>query len=134
MRKFKRNWENDVVIKNSSIHGKGMFALNDIPEEELVMVIRGEVITGKECVRREEKENNVYIFWNGRYYIDTINTDKIKYINHNCDPNCYVDDRDKETLNLISLREIKKGEELTIDYGYEEIYDACSCETCGSEN
>lgn len=130
MRKFKRDWQNDVVVKNSAIHGKGIFALNSIPEEELVMVIRGEVITGKECVRREEEDNNVYIFWNGRYYIDTINTEKIKYINHDCDPNCYVDDRDKETLNLISLREINKGEELTIDYGYEEIYENCSCETC----
>jgi len=134
VRKFTHDWEKNIAVKNSSIHGKGIFALTDIPEEELIMVIKGEVITGKECERREEEENNVYIFWNGRYYIDTINTDKIKYINHNCDPNCYVDDRDKETLNLISLREIKKGEELTIDYGYEEIYDACSCETCGSEN
>ena len=57
-------------------------------------------------------------------------TKKIKYINHDCNPNCEVLDRDKETLNLVSSREIKKGEEITIDYGYEEIYDDCNCRTC----
>lgn len=130
MKKFDRNWEESVIVKNSKIHGKGIFAGSVIPEEELVMIIRGEVISGKECERREEEDNNVYIFWNGRYYIDTVNTDKIKYINHDCNPNCYVDDRDKESLNLISLREIIKGEEITMDYGYEEIYENCSCHTC----
>ncbi|MBU2493534.1 MAG: SET domain-containing protein [Bacteroidetes bacterium] len=130
MKKFDRNWEESVIVKNSKIHGKGIFAGSVIPEDELVMVIRGEVISGKECERREEEDNNVYIFWNGRYYIDTVNTDKIKYINHDCNPNCYVDDRDKESLNLISLREIIKGEEITMDYGYEEIYENCSCHTC----
>jgi len=130
VKKFKNDWEEFVVVKNSKIHGKGIFAAANIPEEELVMVIKGELITGKECEKREEEDNNVYIFWNGRYYIDTVNTKKIKYINHDCEPNCYVDDRDKESLNLISLREIKKGEEITMDYGYEEIYDNCTCQTC----
>ena len=129
-RRFARAWENHVTVKHSKIHGKGIFAKVNIPTEELVMVISGEVITGKECERREEEDNNVYIFWNGRYYIDTANTPKIKYINHDCNPNCYVLDRDKETLNLVSLREIKKGEEITMDYGYDEIYENCSCMTC----
>lgn len=131
---FDRDWETHIIVKNSRIHGKGIFANKNIPKEELVMVIRGEVISGKECERREEEDNNVYIFWNGRYYIDTVKTKKIKYINHDCEPNCYVDDRDKESLNLISLRDIKKGEEITMDYGYEEIYEDCQCYTCSNSN
>ena len=130
IKKFSRDWEEFVKVKNSKIHGKGIFASKNIPEDELVMVIRGELITGKECERREEEDNNVYIFWNGRYYIDTVNTDKIKYINHDCEPNCIVLERDKESLNLVSSREIKKGEEITMDYGYDEIYDGCTCNTC----
>ena len=127
---FLKEWENSVVVKKSPIHGKGIYAKENIPADELIMIIKGEVITGKECERREEEENNVYIFWNGRYYIDTARTKKIKYINHDCDPNCDVLDRDKESLNLVSAREIKKGEEITIDYGYEEIYEDCNCRTC----
>ena len=133
MRNFKRDWENKVLVKDSQIHGKGIFAKVNIPKDELVMVIKGELITGKECERREEENNNVYIFWNGRYYIDTVKTKKIKYINHDCEPNCYVLDRDKESLNLVSRKELKKGDEITMDYGYEEIYENCTCQTCAGK-
>nr|WP_319776222.1 SET domain-containing protein [uncultured Sphaerochaeta sp.] len=132
MKNFARSFENSVVVKKSKIHGKGIFASQTIPPNELVMVISGEVISGKECERREWEDDNVYIFWNGRTYIDTIKTKKIKYINHDCDPNCEVLARDKESLNLVSSREIKKGEEISMDYGYEEIYENCNCKTCTS--
>lgn len=130
MKIFTRSYENNVVVKKSRIHGKGIFASKNIPANELVMVISGEVISGKECERREWEDDNVYIFWNGRTYIDTVNTKKIKYINHDCNPNCEVLARDKESLNLVSVREIKKGEEILMDYGYEEIYENCNCYTC----
>lgn len=130
MKKYNKNWEESVIVRSSNIEGSGIFTKADIPGNELVMIIQGEVITGKECERREEEDDNVYIFWNGRYYIDTNNTAKIKYINHSCDPNCDVLDRDKESLNLVSCREIKAGEEITMDYGYDEIYDICACDLC----
>lgn len=125
-------WENVVEVRYSEIHGNGIFAVSDIPEGVLIMLIKGEVIDTEECIRREEKENNVYIFWNGDNYIDASLTQKIKYINHHCEPNCYVDDFDKYTLGLHSARQIKSGEELTIDYGYEEIYDECNCKVCST--
>ena len=127
---YKKDWEKSVIVKSSVIEGNGIFASKKIPAGELVMVIKGDVISGKECERREEEEDNVYIFWNGRYYIDTANTDKIKYINHNCEPNCEVMDRDKESLNLVSIRDLKAGEEITMDYGYDEIYEICNCSIC----
>jgi len=127
---YKKDWGKSVRVRPSQIEGKGIFAAKDIPAGELVMVISGEVISGKECERREEEDDNVYIFWNGRYYIDTANTKKIKYINHNCEPNCEVMERDKESLNLVSVREIKAGEEITMDYGYDEIYEICNCSIC----
>lgn len=125
------HYYDSVEVKDSPVHGKGIFAVNHIPEERIIMVIEGEVIDGYECERREEEENNVYIFWNGdECYIDTNNSEKIKYINHDCEPNCYVEEKDEKSLYLISLREITAGEELTIDYGYEEIYETCNCLTC----
>ncbi|MGE5458099.1 MAG: SET domain-containing protein [Methanococcaceae archaeon] len=126
--------EHLVEVKESDIHGKGIFAVADIPSGTPVMVIEGEVISEKECIRREEEENNVYIFWNGDSYIDTANTDVIKYINHNCDCNCEVLDRDDNSLLLSSIRDIKAGEEITIDYGYDEIYQSCNCNDCSPDN
>jgi uncharacterized protein len=121
--------ENNIYVKNSVIHGSGLFTAVDIPVGQKVMVICGEVISGEECELREA-EGNVYIFWNGDNYIDTALTDKIKYINHNCEYNCLVEDRDDYSLYLTAAREIKAGEELTIDYGYEEIYESCTCNVC----
>lgn len=125
-----KSWEKFVKVKKSAIHGKGIFADADIPKGALVMMITGEVIDGDECLRREYEEDNVYIFWNGDTYIDTAKTKKIKYINHDCNPNCIVDDGDESSLKLIADRNIAKGEEITIDYGYEEIYEDCRCSSC----
>ncbi|GAB4134078.1 MAG: SET domain-containing protein-lysine N-methyltransferase [Ignavibacteriales bacterium] len=119
-----------VIVKDSQISGKGLFAAKDIHEGEFIMLITGEVIDEAECIRREDEENNVYIFWNDINYIDTSMTDDIKYINHSCEPNCFVDDGDEKSLNLVAGKFIKAGEELTIDYGYEEIYDFCNCHIC----
>jgi len=126
-----RDFEEFVVVKESGIHGKGIFTSVDIPKGSKIMDIKGEVIDGDECERREEEEDNVYIFWNGDdCYIDTAKTKKIKYINHDCDFNCDVVDNGKGGLMLIAYRNIKAGEELTIDYGYDEIYENCGCDEC----
>jgi len=122
--------ENKVEVKFSAIHGNGIFAAKDLSENEIIMVIEGEVIDEKECIRREEEEKNVYIFWNGDNYIDTANTSVIKYINHHCEPNCKIGDKDENSLYLIAARNIPEDEELTIDYGYDEIYDNCNCSVC----
>ena len=124
-------FEKYVYVTESEIHGEGIFTSADIQAGEKIMVISGDVISADECVRRENEEDNVYIFWvNDDCYIDTAMTDKIKYLNHNCDFNCDIIERDEESLYLISYRDIKKGEELTIDYGYDEIYEYCNCDKC----
>ena len=80
-------FEKFVEVRESEIHGKGIFATVDIPAQAHILVIEGEVISERECIRRENEEENVYIFWNELNYIDVANTEKIKYINHNCDSN-----------------------------------------------
>ena len=121
--------EEYLYVNNSDIHGTGLFTSVKIISGEKIMVIKGEAISGEECERREEL-GNVYIFWNGDTYIDTAMMKKIKYINHNCNYNCDIIDRDDESLFLIAAMDIEEGEELTIDYGYEEIYELCRCEIC----
>lgn len=128
--KIEKNFlENLLYVNDSGIHGAGLFSSVRISAGQKIMVIKGETISGDECERREEL-GNVYIFWNGESYIDTAMTDKIKYINHNCSYNCDIIDRDEDSLFLIAARDIDSGEELTIDYGYEEIYELCRCEIC----
>lgn len=119
-----------VEVKYSPIHGYGIFSSKCFKKGEHILIIKGEIISEEECIRREEEENNVYIFWNADSYIDVSETGKIKYINHSCDPNCEPMERDSESLYLIAYKDIAPGEELTIDYDYPEIYEECRCSEC----
>ena len=122
-------WDEHVEVRYSDIHGYGIFTTKFIPKDEFIMTISGDVIDENECMKREE-QGNVYIFWNGDNYIDVSDTAKIKFINHHCDANCTVVDNDNTSLSLVSVRDIQPGEEITIDYGYDEIYEECKCSLC----
>ncbi len=125
--------ERFIEVRKSEIHGNGLFATCDIPKDELVMVIEGELISREESLRREKEEGNFYIFWNGEHYIDTAGSGKIRHLNHDCHPDCEVMEAEGKGLCLVSARDIRVGEELTIDYGYKEIYESCNCPTCRSK-
>lgn len=126
-------WDQFIEARRSRIHGKGLFATRNLPKTEVLIVIRGELIDTEESIRRERQQGNVYIFWHGELYIDAAHTAKIKFINHACDPNCEVVENDRESLCLVSLSEIRFGEEITMDYGYDEIYKSCNCPSCRRE-
>jgi len=57
-----------------------------------------------------------------------------RLINHSCNPNCEVEGEGLK-LWISSIREIKKDEELTYDYGfgYDQDYKQFPCK-CGSIN
>lgn len=122
--------DNYLIIKDSVVHGKGLFSINNFSSGQTITKIEGEIINADECVKRE-LEGNVYIFWKeDDIYIDVVNYSIIKYINHSCDYNCDVEEDENGNLILIAVKEIGQGEELTIDYGYEEIYQNCTCSRC----
>lgn len=131
--------------KKSKIHGMGVFASRDIPKGEYVFEYVGEKITKKESDERadrllesyeEDKEQNpgVFIFTlNKRYDIDgNVPWNTARWINHSCDPNCESDIEDGQ-IWIKSIRDIKKGEEIVYNYGYDvENYEDHPC-WCGSK-
>lgn len=115
-----------IAVQSSPIQGYGIFTLKACQQGEIIMVIDGEVIDADECMRREDEEDNVYIFYLDEHrYLDTAQSGKIRYINHSCEPNALVVERDANSLYLVAARDIQAGEELTIDYDFAEIYDLC---------
>jgi len=62
------------------------------------------------------------------------NNQLLKYLNHACEYNCDIDEDENGNLILFAATDIRSGEELTIDYGYDEIYDYCSCSDCGNKS
>ena len=83
------------------------------------------------------KTGSVYIFeLNKKYDIDgNVRRNKARYINHSCNPNCEVDIKNDQ-IWISSIKNIKKGTELSYDYGYEfdkDDYKDHICK-CGSKN
>ena len=134
-------------LVNSVIHGKGIIASEKIKKNTRVIEYIGEKVTKREGDKRSadrikkfsKKKNfgTVYIFeLNKKYDIDgSPNYNKARFINHSCDPNCEVDIINNR-IWISSIKEIKKNEELTYDYGYpfdKDDFRDHECK-CGSKN
>ena len=134
-------------VKKSKVHGYGIVASEDIKKNKQIIEYVGEKISKLEGDKRsaarikkyinKKNEGSVYIFeLNKRYDIDGSPLyNKARYINHSCNPNCEVDII-KNKIWIISIKEIKKGDELNYDYGYpfdKDDYSEHICK-CGSTN
>jgi len=117
------------IVRNSKVHGKGVFARKDIPKGTRIIEYVGKIVSSKEGLRIYEEQlekskktgaGAVYIFQlNSKQDIDgNVSWNPAKYINHSCNPNC-----DYDIINnriwIFSKRDIKKGEELNYDYDYD---------------
>ena len=133
------------IEKKSKVHGIGIFANKTIKKNTRIIQYVGEKILKKEGDKRstdrikkflnKNGEGSVYVFeLNSKYDIDGSPLyNKARYINHSCNPNCEVDIIDNE-IWIISIRSIKKNEELSYDYGY--VFDKddykdhiCKCDS-----
>ena len=125
-------------IKKSNIDKRGLYASKNIKSGEKVIEYVGKLITKKETKENPKFDNSkaIYLFnLNNRYDLDgdfTYNTARL--INHSCNPNCEVESKGLK-LWISSIRDIKKNEELSFDYGYsfDENYKEFPCK-CGSNN
>ena len=125
-------------VKKSNIDKKGLYASKDIKSGVKIIDYVGKLITKKETEQNSKFDNNkdIYLFnINEKYDLDgDFKYNTARLINHSCNPNCEVEGAGLK-LWISSLRKIKKGEELTYDYGfgYDADYKQFPCK-CGSMN
>jgi len=127
-------------IKKSNIDrkGRGLYAAKDIKEGTRIIDYVGKIITIKQTEESEKFNNSkpIYLFnLNNRYDLDgDVSWNTARLINHSCSNNC---DYNGVGLKLwvVTIKNIKKGEELTCDYGfgYDENFKQFRCK-CGSKN
>jgi len=118
--------------KRSSLHGWGVFALEDINKNKRIVTYDGEKISSKESADREDRYLRRGEIWcfrlNQRWVIDAnVNGNVARFINHSCRPNCYSNVIDG-TIWVIAGKSVTAGDELTYDYhteGDKEI--ECHC-------
>jgi SET domain-containing protein len=116
----------------SAIHRWGVYAKEFIPAGRKVIEYTGERIARRETKRRAESSDLIYLFTLDSYWtIDgSVGGSGAEYINHSCEPNLAARIV-KGHILYISLRDIKRGEELTIDYNFDKKVDKIPC-SCGS--
>jgi SET domain-containing protein len=122
-----------LILKDSGIHGLGVYAGEPIPVKRKVIEYTGERINRRETKRRSELQGEkIYLFTLDNYWTldGAVGGSGAEYINHSCDPNLYTWIY-KGHILYMSARPIKKGEELTVDYHFSKDIEAVPC-CCGS--
>ena len=125
-------------IKKSNINNRGLIASMNIKKNTKIVEYKGRLISKKETETNKKFDNDkhIYIFnINKKYDLDgdyKYNTARL--INHSCDPNSEVSGKGVK-LWIASIKDIKKGEELSYDYGFnfDENYKDFICK-CKSKN
>lgn len=126
-----------LKVNKSRIAGKGAYTMTAIPAKKKLGNMAGEIISYKEAQKRVKKQpdNTLFMveFDNEDIALDaSINSNELRYINHSCDPNTYMR-RAYQKVEFYTLRSIKKGEELTCDYGETHHDGKLTCR-CGATN
>lgn len=89
-------------VKDSSIHGKGLFATCHIKKGDLIGCIKS----------NPAYEDGPYVLWISHEMGVRVDCE-LRYINHCSKPNaCYYED-----LQVVAIKDIHPGEEITHDYG-----------------
>ena len=123
-----------VVFRSSAIHGTGGFARRDIASGTRVIEYIGERISKAESLRRCERDNQYIFELDDEFDVDgNVPWNPARFINHSCAPNCEAE-LDGGRVWIVAVRDIKAGDELTFNYGYDlEDYREHPC-CCGSRD
>ena len=130
-----------VEVRNSELHGLGVFATQTIKKGTRIIEYIGDKISHAEADRRYESkddtDNHTFLFSVDRKLVIDAgeNGNDARYFNHSCDPNCESVIEQRRVF-IEAIKDIKAGDEMTYDYqigrertdppNIDEIY-ACKC-------
>jgi SET domain-containing protein len=123
-----------VLVRPSPIHGRGAFARTNIPTGTRVVEYIGERISKEESLRRCQRNNECIFGLDEQFDLDgNIPANAARYLNHSCAPNCEAELQEGH-IWIVARREIRAGEELTFNYGFDLIdYREHPCR-CGASD
>nr|XP_029492914.1 histone-lysine N-methyltransferase SETD1B-A-like [Oncorhynchus nerka] len=127
----------------SHIHDWGLFALEPIAADEMVIEYVGQCIRQVIADMREKRYEDEGI---GSSYLFRVDQDTIidatkygnlaRFINHSCNPNCYakiITVKSQKKIVIYSRQPISVNEEITYDYKFPIEDEKIPC-LCGAEN
>ncbi len=112
-----RTLADGLTVAESPINGRGCFATAFFPKGRKIAEYAGERIARREVARRTRRRRKLRICGIDSYWsIDgSVGGNGTHYINHSCEPNSYLKTLYGHLL-FIALRDIRPGEEITVDY------------------
>lgn len=113
----------NIIVKNSKIHGKGVFANKNFKKGYVVLRYNPIQINDEDFKKLSDKEKESIFVKNGNHMR---HTSPAIYVNHSCNPNTNPSDNSD-----IAIKNIKKGEEITSDYSIDSpsINMKCNCKS-----
>ena len=113
-------------IGKSRIQGKGIVLTQDVKKDETIFVFKGKEISyiGGEWHHNPNRLQTGYAKW-----IEPAPGDIGNFLNHSCNPTAGIHGKN----TIVAIRDLKKGEEVTIDYALNETYPLwhmkCRCKS-----
>ena len=110
------------AVRNSPIHGRGVFATRTIPKGADIVEYRGRRISVDEADNLPDSDprNPFHTFLfelnDGRVIDAGVRGNAARWINHSCQPNCVPYEDDEGRVFIEAKRVIRAGEELSYDY------------------
>ena len=106
-----RKFENKIELKSTKVKGSGIFAKEEIKKGDILSYVDGQIYFSKKESQINSLVKDHAIPFSKYFYRNSFNSLSVKF-NHSCDPNCYI----KDLFFVTAMRDIKKGEELTMSY------------------
>lgn len=109
----------------------GVFACEDVPAGELLVMWTGRLMTPEQFDRLPPLQRSRSVQVEEQLYLVPTRTEPGDFVNHSCDPNAGLSGQ----TALVALRDIAAGEEITYDYAMTDgsPYDEFDCR-CGAPN
>lgn len=125
-----------LEVRDSAINNHGCFTLVPVRKRQRVATYRGELVKGKRLIARRLRAQTAagdvkIISLTDDVAIDAaVGGDATAFINHSCEPNAFMRVVPGNQVMFFALRDIRAGEEITINYRNPEIPPAGECQ-CG---
>ncbi len=109
-------------VRNSVIHGRGVFAIEEIRRGEQIIEYKGKRSSWDEAMERPDSDPDdsahTFLFEldDGRVIDARVRGNAARWINHSCKPNCTTQEDEKGRVFIEAKRKIRVGEELSYDY------------------
>ena len=118
--------------------GRGLYATKNIKAGTKIINYIGKIIKNKEVEESDKFDNTkpIYLFTlNKKYTLDgDFSWNIAGLVNHSCDNNCDYEGKGLRVW-IKAIKDIKKGEEFTCDYGFgfDKDFKQFKCK-CGAKN